>query len=236
MPLLIRVCTIVQPALFYDASCTMLSLTTTSYSVLSHLALKPWSAYELAVQRVRYFRYFWPRAERGIYDELKRLATAGLARAETGYTGRRQRTVYSITPTGIDALRQWLDTPLTPVALEFEGLLRIFASPLGTVSQLRANLERIREDVESMTAFNDAIAQEYMEGRAPFQAQAHVRTLVVDFLTDFMAVLEAWVERSSREVEGWKDLSSASNAERPVERLAAAKHRRARLRRRGGAG
>lgn len=214
----------------------MSSLTTTSYSVLSHLALKPWSAYELAVQRVRYFRYFWPRAERGIYNELKRLASAGLAGAETGYTGRRQRTVYSITPAGTEALRKWLDTPLTPISLEFEGLLRIFASPLGTISQLRANLEQIRQDVESMTAFNDAIAQEYLEGRAPFQTQAHVRTLVVDFLTDFMAVLEAWVERTSREIEDWDDLSPVGKVESAGERLAAARLRRSAYPGRDGGG
>ena len=60
--------------------------TVSSYALLSHLALKPWSAYELATQRVRYFRYFWPRAERGLYNELKRLAAEGLATAEVGFT------------------------------------------------------------------------------------------------------------------------------------------------------
>ena len=42
-------------------------LTTTSYAVLAQLAVHPWSTYELARQRVRYFRYVWPRAESAIY-------------------------------------------------------------------------------------------------------------------------------------------------------------------------
>ena len=49
-------------------------LTTTSYAVLAQLAVHPWSTYELARQRVRYFRYVWPRAESAIYREVKRLA------------------------------------------------------------------------------------------------------------------------------------------------------------------
>jgi DNA-binding PadR family transcriptional regulator len=55
---------------------------------------------QLAVQRQRYFQYFWPRAQRGLYNELKRLAALGNAETETAHTGRRTRTVYSITERG----------------------------------------------------------------------------------------------------------------------------------------
>jgi len=53
-------------------------LTTTSYAVLAQVAVRPWSTYELAQQRVRYFRYVWPSAESAIYRETKRLASMGL--------------------------------------------------------------------------------------------------------------------------------------------------------------
>lgn len=204
-------------------------LSTTSYSVLSHLALKPWSAYELAVQRIRYFRLFWPRAERGLYDELKRLAAAGLAEAEVGYTGRRQRTVYSITAGGRDALRKWLDEPVSPLALEFEGLLRVFSAPLGTADQLRENLDRIAEDVRSLAEFNDGVVREYIEGRAPFQNEAYVRTIVVDFLTDFLTAAEVWIERTRAEVGTWNDTRpDRAKTAKAVERLREAQRRRAR--------
>lgn len=204
-------------------------LTTTSYSVLSHLNLRPWSAYELAVQRVRYFRYFWPRAERGIYDELKRLAASGLATAEVGHTGRRRRTVYSITPNGRAALKRWLDEPLNPLAIEFEGMLRIFSAPLGSAEQLRANLWRIRDDVSALREFNDSIAQEYIDGRAPFQDQAYVRTMVVEFMTDFVAMAEAWVDRNLAEVDTWRTVSPDAHKTRlAADRLRAAQRRRRR--------
>ncbi len=203
-------------------------LSITSYALLSHLALKPWSAYELAVQRQRYFRYFWPRAQRGLYSELKRLATQGFAEAETAHTGRRARTVYSITERGREALRRWLDQPMTPIALEFEGLLRIFTSPIGTKEQLMRALALLRVEVDEMTAFNDSIAQEYIEGRAPFQHQAYVRTLVVDFITDWMAAIDRWLERTTVEVGGWEDLSPEGKQERARTRLLDARQRRER--------
>jgi PadR family transcriptional regulator AphA len=107
-------------------------LTTTSYAVLAQLAVHPWSTYELAQQRVRYFRYVWPRAESAIYREVKRLAAMGLAVAKREYVGRRPRTVYSITDAGRQVLREWLDTPVSPFAMDFEAMLRLFIAPLGT--------------------------------------------------------------------------------------------------------
>ena len=56
-----------------------------------------------------------------------------------------------------------------------------------------------------MTALNDGIIGEYAEGRAPFQHQAHVRTLVVDFFTQFLDTTGRWVERTIAEVESWDD-------------------------------
>jgi PadR family transcriptional regulator AphA len=51
--------------------------------------VRPWSTYELARQRVRYFRYVWPRAESAIYREVKRLAAMGLVAAKREYVGKR---------------------------------------------------------------------------------------------------------------------------------------------------
>src|SRR6266542_2940261 len=80
-------------------------LTTTSYAVLAQVAVRPWSTYELVQQRVRYFRYVWPRAESAIYREVKRLSSMGLLEEKKEHVGKRARTVYSITEKGREALR-----------------------------------------------------------------------------------------------------------------------------------
>lgn len=200
-------------------------LTTTSHVLLAQLALRPWSAYELAVQRVRYFRFFWPRASRAIYTELKRLDANGLAKAATSHTGRRQRTTYSITPKGRRALQRWLGEPVAPITIEFEALVRIFTSPVGTKDQLLKTLEEVRADVAFMTDFNDAIIAEYVEGRAPFQDEAYVRTLVVDFVTQFLDTAAQWADRTTAVVEAWDDLTPAGKTLDTLGRLEQQRYR-----------
>ena len=47
--------------------------TTSTYAVLGLLAIRPWSAYELAQQATRSLRYAHPRSESHVYEEAKRL-------------------------------------------------------------------------------------------------------------------------------------------------------------------
>src|SRR3954452_11786482 len=104
------------------------ALSTTSYSILGYLAIRPFTAYELTKQMGRTFHHFWPRAESGIYREVKRLVTAGLATAEDEQVGRRPRTRYDITEAGRQHLQEWLDEPRSNGFLEAEGLVRVLFS------------------------------------------------------------------------------------------------------------
>src|SRR5690242_16493139 len=85
--------------------------THTSYAVLGLLSVRSWTAYELARQSERSLRWFFPRAERAVYLEVKRLVDLGLAHATAATTGRRRSTVYAITGAGEQALRDWLGRP-----------------------------------------------------------------------------------------------------------------------------
>ena len=48
-------------------------LTPSSYAVLALLDLKPWTGYELTQQAQRSLRYAWPKSERLLYSEPKKL-------------------------------------------------------------------------------------------------------------------------------------------------------------------
>jgi PadR family transcriptional regulator, regulatory protein AphA len=192
-------------------------LTTTSYAVLAQLAVRPWSTYELARQRVRYFRYVWPRAESAIYREVKRLAAMGLVAAKREYVGKRPRTVYWITDAGRQVLREWLDTPVSPFAMDFEAMIRLFIAPLGTKEQLVATLRQVRDDAQEMLRFGGAVKQEFLEGRAVLQDQAYIRALAVDFFVSLLTTVDDWAERTLTEVEGWKDLSPDGKNDRGLE-------------------
>ena len=193
------------------------SLTTTSYAVLAQLAVHPWSTYELARQRVRYFRYVWPRAESAIYREVKRLAAMRLVTAKREHVGKRPRTLYSITETGRQVLREWLDTPVSPFAMDFEAMIRLFIAPLGTKEQLVATLEQVRDDAQEMLSFGGAVKQEFLDGRAVLQDQVYIRALAVDFFISLLNTVDGWAERTLSEIQGWEDLSPDGKNDRGLE-------------------
>jgi PadR family transcriptional regulator, regulatory protein AphA len=181
-------------------------LTTTSYAVLAQVAVRPWSTYELAQQRVRYFRYVWPRAESAIYREAKRLSSMGLIEGKKEYTGKRARTVYSITGEGKEVLRAWLGTPISPFSMDFEAMLHLFVAPLGTKDDITGTLNQVRADAQEMLRFAGEVKQEFIDGINVTQDQVYIRALVVDFFISLLNMVEAWAERSLAEIETWDDL------------------------------
>jgi DNA-binding PadR family transcriptional regulator len=194
-------------------------LTTTSYAVLAQVAVHPWSTYELAQQRVRYFRYVWPRAESAIYREVKRLSSMGLLDATKEHVGKRARTVYSITEKGRGALREWLGTPVSPFAMDFEAMIRLFVAPLGTKEQIVTTLNQVRDDAREMLRFGGEVKQEFLEGIAVTQDQAYIRALAVDFFISLISTVGEWAERTLAEIESWDDLSPDGKNERAIEKI-----------------
>jgi PadR family transcriptional regulator, regulatory protein AphA len=194
-------------------------LTTTSYAVLAQVAVHPWSTYELAQQRVRYFRYVWPRAESAIYREVKRLSTMGLLDGKKEHVGKRARTVYSITEEGKEALRAWLATPVSPFAMDFEAMIRLFVAPLGTKHEIVTTLNRVLDDAREMLRFGGEVRQEFLQGISATQDQVYIRALAVDFFISLLRMVEAWVERTLEEIESWDDLSPEGKNERALEKI-----------------
>ena len=194
-------------------------LTTTSYAVLAQVAVHPWSTYELAQQRVRYFRYVWPRAESAIYREVKRLSSMGLLEGKKEHVGKRARTIYSITEQGREALREWLATPVSPFAMDFEAMIRLFVAPLGTKDEIVATLELVLDDAREMLRFGGQVKQEFLEGMAVTQDQVYIRALAVDFFISLLNTVEAWAQRTLDEIESWDDLSPDGKHERALEKL-----------------
>ena len=137
----------------------MPALTTTSYAVLSLLALQPWTTYQLARQMERSLGFIWPRAISRLYEEPKKLVAAGLAASRAEATGRRPSTVYTITADGRDALAAWLAEPGTGPVLECEALVKIAYADQGTREGLLANLAGLIEDATAKLHFGEMITQ-----------------------------------------------------------------------------
>jgi PadR family transcriptional regulator, regulatory protein AphA len=178
-------------------------LTTTSYLILGHLALRDWSTYELAQQLKRSTRHYWPRAESKIYEEPKKLVAHGLATATRGHTGRRARTVYSITEQGREALRRWLDEPAQLPLVEFDGIVKVLFAERGTKQQLLTTLQSIREQAARTRAEHAALAHDLAQTGGPFPDRLHLNALVFQFMWDQTETIIHWATWAEGQVADW---------------------------------
>jgi DNA-binding PadR family transcriptional regulator len=182
----------------------MARTSTTANALLGLLALRPeWPAWALATQLKRNMRFFWPRAESRVFDELKRLAADGDARSRRDSTGRRQRTTYAITAAGRGRLRRWLATPPSPTTIECEPLLRVMLAELADVEHTRAAVAQVRADANGLIGVARVVGAEYLDGTAPFQDHVAARALVFDFLSHHARALLAWADRADAALDDW---------------------------------
>lgn len=180
-------------------------LTTTSYAILSLLALRSWSTYELAQQMSRSLGRIWPRAESKIYEEPKKLVEHGLARAKKDRVGSRPRTVYSITPAGRRALSTWMAEPAAGPVLEWEQLVKVVFAENGTKADTLARLAEARAWAVAQNEESLATARAYASGEAEFQERVAINLLGGGFLTEYYRLVAEWADWAAGIVEQWPD-------------------------------
>ena len=180
-------------------------LTITSYAILGMLAIQPWSTYALTQQMRRSLRHVWPRAESNVYAEPKRLVTAGLAAAVVEQTGKRERTVYTITPAGHSALQQWLGEVSSASRFESEALLKVLFASEGTREELLRNVQAMRDEARETLAFCDVLAADYLHGTSRFQERAHLNVLIFRWIRDHAAMQEHWATWAMAQIATWPE-------------------------------
>jgi len=171
---------------------------TLSYAVLGQLAFRPWAAYELIKEMKRNFHYFFPKAESGLYAELKKLEIEGLVKAEKNTKGKKERTVYSITTDGKKELMEWLSTEPDHYWLEFDGLLRVFLSRFGNEMSLKNTLLKVKADNNMLIQLAEKVGNEYLSDSAPSQSEIVERAMIFDFLLHYSMLYQGWLSRTKK--------------------------------------
>lgn len=189
------------------------NLSTTSYSILGYLAVRPFTAYELTKQMGRTFHHFWPRAESGIYREMRRLVDQQLVVPSEEAVGRRSRTRYSITERGRAAVRDWLASPTAPGFLECEGLVRVLWADQGSTDDLRAAIAAMRTDAAATVDLMTGLGGQYVAGAGEYQERSHVNVMIGRFLVDFAGMVTAWTEWADQFVDTWDTTTTGPPAE-----------------------
>lgn len=191
--------------------------TTTSYAILCLLAVRDWTAYELAQQMDRSVGDMWPRAASVVYEEPKRLVALGLATATATSTGKRSSTTYGITAKGRRALRRWLEQPGAGPVTEFEGLLKVAFADHGSIDGLRANLSAIRELAEAEIIDADRRLNEYAETGGPFPDRLPVIALAAEHFRLQSEALLRWIEWAEEATRSWTGLTIDTGAHVPAD-------------------
>ena len=131
------------------------------------------------------------------YVEPKRLARLGYldARKEPGKT--RERTVYTLTDKGLEALRQYARTPVRFTPLKSEPLLRLLICDLVGEAITRESMGTLREDIADLQArLNDAV-----ETAATLPHRSKYLLIVIAYLRRMLDLHLDLVDQVEREFE-----------------------------------
>jgi DNA-binding PadR family transcriptional regulator len=120
-----------------------------SYETLALVGRGGAGAHDL-LQMAKRGRFLAWAGESQYYVEPKRLAKLGYleARKEPGKT--RERTVYSLTEKGLDALREWVRTPVRYTPFKSDALIRLLATDLVGEDEVREGFAGLGADLEDM--------------------------------------------------------------------------------------
>jgi DNA-binding PadR family transcriptional regulator len=130
------------------------------------------------------------------YVEPKRLAKLGYlaARKEPGKT--RERTVYTLTEKGLEALRAYAATPASFVPFKSDLLLRLLLTDLVGEQPTRTAVVALRAELADLSAqLDDA------EARAPLVPHREkYLLLVIDFLRSLLQLQLDWIAAVEEEL------------------------------------
>ena len=128
-----------------------------SYEVLALVGRGGASAHDLRrlAQEVRMVAW---AGESQYYVEPKRLARLGYLATRKAPGRTRERTVYTLTDKGREAIRAYARTPVRFTPFKSDALLRLLLADLAGEDATRASLATLRADLDELEAQLDAAA------------------------------------------------------------------------------
>jgi DNA-binding PadR family transcriptional regulator len=181
-------------------------LTLFSYEILGLVGRGGAGAHDL-LRLARRGRILDWAGESQYYVEPKRLARLGYldARKEPGKT--RERTVYTLTGKGLDALSEYARTPVAVTPVKSEALLRLLICDLVGEEVTRESMATLRDDIADLRERLDD-ADRTARG---YPHRATYLLLVVDFLRRLLDLHEQLVEDVEREFAAPQNVSRPPN-------------------------
>ena len=137
-------------------------------AILVLLTERPMTGYELAKTFDTSIGFFWRADHQQIYRELTRLRDRGhIQGREVVQSGKPNKLVYTLTPDGRAALRQWAARPSRASSIKDDLLVRLYALDSVDIDPLRADLmARLEYHRDRFLRFERILKKRFPEGTA----------------------------------------------------------------------
>jgi DNA-binding PadR family transcriptional regulator len=131
-------------------------LTPFSYVILVLVGRGGAGAHDL-VRMARQGRIYVAAADSQYYAEPKRLERLGYLSSRRGPGRTHDRTHYSLTPKGLDALRAWAQAPVRFPRGLHEGVVRLLSADLVGEEPVRESIAALRDELDELDATIDTV-------------------------------------------------------------------------------
>lgn len=136
-----------------------------SYVILTLVGEKGAGPHDLVRMMRAGSRQYWTTSESHYYAEPKRLTKLGYLSAEAGPGRTRQRTHYTLTERGREALREWAREPTPFPRIQSEAIARVLSGDiladdpalLESLGALRGELDEIDAQIDAAEAIAETL-------------------------------------------------------------------------------
>lgn len=150
------------------------------HAILAMIDVDQGSGYDLAKRFDQSIGFFWPSTFQQVYRDLGKLEEAGLVSAITvEQTGKPNKKVFAITPSGIEELQNWLQTPAKPMKIKDTFLIKLFGGH-------RLSKQELLEDLASQREHHQATFDSYTALASGLKSQGE--TLFLKYFLPYQAL------------------------------------------------
>lgn len=140
-------------------------------------------------------RIYWQAAPSQWYAEPKRLAKLGYLDAEKRPGRTRERTYYTLTGKGREALAEWVRTPTPLPRVQSEPIVRLMAADLVPAENLLEGLDALRKEIQEQLELLDQGRERWMKS-VPHRAE--VLAVNVEWARRALLLQLDWLEQAER--------------------------------------
>lgn len=174
-----------------------------AYLILGLLSHNPITGYEIKKVLNTTLKLFWNASYGSIYPTLSTLEKSGFAVSDKTEENGREKIIYSITESGREYLKEWLQTPAVKDELKYETLLKLFFCSDVSEEEAIEHIERFEEKISAELPYLEK-SIEICKAQPPFDKHKYFM-LTAMFGKEVYETYLKWCEEAKKILREGKD-------------------------------